>query len=283
MTKKEIDLQQLLLIAINASLRAGDAIMEVYGSEDFQIEAKADNSPLTLADKMSNAHIEKALQSTGLPILSEEGKDIPYEERKQWEHFWLIDPLDGTKEFVKRNGEFTVNIALIYRKRPVLGVIYAPVHKLLYFASEDFGSYRLHAKDAPQGLSFPNLNDLSAISERLPLPIAKRRFTVVASRSHMSPETMSYVEKLRDMHGSITFASTGSSLKICLVAEGTADIYPRFAPTMEWDTAAGQAIAELAGRSVVDYSTDEPLEYNKEELRNSWFIVSSDNDRFFSR
>lgn len=282
-TRKEIDLHKLLLIAVNASIRAGEAIMEVYGLENFQLETKADNSPLTLADRLSNAYIEKALLPTGLPILSEEGKDIPYEERKNWEYFWLIDPLDGTKEFVKRNGEFTVNIALIYRKRPVLGVIYAPVHKLLYFASEDFGSYRHHDKDRQAGTIYNDLNELAAASERLPLPLAKRRYTVVASRSHMSPETMSYIEKLRDMHGSIAFASTGSSLKICLVAEGTADIYPRFAPTMEWDTAAGQAIAELAGRSVVDYSTDTPLQYNKPELRNSWFIVSSDTDRFFSR
>lgn len=279
----EINLQELLLVAINASLRAGEAIMEVYGTDDFQVETKADNTPLTLADKRSHDAIEQALASLKLPILSEEGMDIPYEERNSWEYYWLNDPLDGTKEFVKRNGEFTVNIALIHNHRPVLGVIYAPVPQLLYFAAEDFGCYRHYDKNSKPGIVHTDLNELVAASNRLPLSLPRRQFTVVASRSHMSEETVEYIEKLRDMHGPIAFASSGSSLKLCLVAEGTADVYPRFAPTMEWDTAAGQAIAELAGKWVIDYSTDQPLRYNKPELRNNWFIVGGDTDHFFTR
>lgn len=276
----EINYPSLLLTAIHAALKAGEAILEIYGTEDFQVETKEDLSPLTLADKKANEAIEEVLTATGLPLLSEEGKDIPYEERKSWEYFWLIDPLDGTKEFIKRNGEFTVNIALIRKQRPVLGVIYSPVHQLLYFASEEVGSYR-NAK--AKGLAYENLHQVIQDSERLPLPLPKRRFTVVTSRSHMSADTLNYVEHLRDMHGSIAFASTGSSLKLCLVAEGSADIYPRFSPTMEWDTAAGQAIIELAGKWVIDYKTDKPLLYNKPDLHNNWFIAVADTDRFFNR
>lgn len=278
----EIDYPSLLLIAVNASVRAGEAIMEVYGTDNFKVETKEDRSPLTLADKNAHVVIEKALAGTGYPLLSEEGSHTPYEERKKWDHFWLVDPLDGTKEFVKRNGEFTVNIALIRKHRPVLGVIFSPVHNLLYFASEEVGAYR-HPKPKAKGMTFAELHDIISESERLPLPLPKKRFTVVSSRSHMSPETMSYIERLRDMHGNIAFASTGSSLKLCLVAEGSADVYPRFAPTMEWDTAAGQAITELAGRSVIDYTTGEPIVYNKPDLHNNWFIAAGDTDRFFTR
>ena len=278
-----INLQELLLTAINASLRAGEAIMEVYGTDDFQVEIKADNTPLTLADKRSHETIEHALAPLKLPILSEEGKDIPYEERRSWEHYWLNDPLDGSKEFVKRNGEFTVNIALIHHNRPVLGVIYAPVPQVLYFAAEDFGSYRHYTKDRKHGFIHTDLNELVAESNILPLALPRRQLTIVASRSHMSEETVEYIEKLRDLYGPMAFASSGSSLKMCLVAEGTADLYPRFAPTMEWDTAAGQAIAELAGKWVLDYSTHKPLQYNKPELRNNWFIVGPDTDHFFTR
>lgn len=278
----EINYPSLLLTAVNTALRAGEAIMEVYGTEDFKVEAKEDQSPLTIADKKAHEVIEKLLTSTSLPLLSEEGKHTPYEERKNWEYFWLIDPLDGTKEFVKRNGEFTVNIALIRKQRPVLGVIYSPVHQLLYFASEEVGAYR-HAKPKTPGLVYTHLHEIIQESERLPLALPKRRFTVVTSRSHMSPETLNYVERLRDMHGNIAFASTGSSLKLCLVAEGSADVYPRFSPTMEWDTAAGQAITEFSGRWVIDYKTGKPLAYNKPDLHNNWFIASSDTDRFFNR
>lgn len=276
----KIDYPALLLTAVNTAMRAGEAIMKVYGTDDFQVEQKKDQSPLTLADRRAHEVIEKDLASSGFPILSEEGLHTPYEERKEWEYFWLIDPLDGTKEFVKRNGEFTVNIAMIRKQRPVLGVIYSPVHQLLYFASEEVGAYR-HGK--AQGTSYTHLHEIIQESERLPLAIPKRRFTVVTSRSHMSPETMNYVERLRDMHGNIAFASTGSSLKLCLVAEGSADVYPRFSPTMEWDTAAGQAIAELAGKWVMDYETGKPLVYNKPDLHNNWFIAAADNDRFFNR
>lgn len=278
----ETDLHRLLLIAINAALRAGEAIMEVYGMEDFQVQTKSDDSPLTIADQNANAAIEHFLKHTGLPILSEEGLHTPYEERKSWKHFWLVDPLDGTKEFIKRNGEFTVNIALIANTRPVLGVIYAPVTQALYFASEEVGSFR-HIHPKAKGVVYTSLGELTGESERLPLPLPRKRFTVVASRSHSSPETSSFIEHLRDMYGNIAFASSGSSLKLCLIAEGTADAYPRFTNTMEWDTAAGQAIAELAGKYVIDQSTHRPLTYNKPDLRNNWFIAGSETDRFFTR
>jgi 3'(2'), 5'-bisphosphate nucleotidase len=212
-------------------------------------------------------------QAGKLPILSEEGRDILYAERKAWEHYWLVDPLDGTKEFIKRNGEFTVNIALMHRDRPVMGVILVPVKDILYFAAEGTGAFRLSGTSALKShLSFEELKGAAA---RLPLKTTAeaRTFTAIASRSHMSGETSSFLDELKTEHGGIEIVSAGSSLKFCLVAEGAADIYPRFAPTMEWDTAAGQAIVEQAGGSVLQYGTGEPLRYNKENLLNPWFIV----------
>ena len=208
-----------------------------------------------------------------LPLLSEEGRDIPYGERKAWEYYWLVDPLDGTKEFVKRNGEFTVNIALMHRDRPVMGVVLVPVKDILYFASEGTGAFRLAGTSALKSqISF---EELTGAAVRLPLKTVTKAgtFTAIASRSHMSGETSSFLEGLEKEHGAIEIISAGSSLKFCLVAEGNADIYPRFAPTMEWDTAAGQAIVEQSGGSVLQHGTGVPLRYNKENLLNPWFIV----------
>ncbi|NQY67107.1 MAG: 3'(2'),5'-bisphosphate nucleotidase CysQ [Flavobacteriales bacterium] len=264
------DLNSLLLAAVEASLEAGKEIMDVYKSDDLGVEIKEDNSPLTLADKRGNDKIMEILESTNLPTLSEEGKSIAYDERKDWEMFWMIDPLDGTKEFVKRNGEFTVNIALIKANTPVMGVIYVPVKEELYFSSEEIGAYKL---DDITSLGDLSIDDLISKSDKLPKGNGSTKFTVVGSRSHKSVETEECINQLSEKHGDIEMLSIGSSLKLCMVAEGRANVYPRYAPTMEWDTAAGHAIALGADKNVIDYSTNEPMLYNKENLLNNWFTV----------
>ncbi|NJD56909.1 MAG: 3'(2'),5'-bisphosphate nucleotidase CysQ [Nitrospirae bacterium] len=259
---------------LRISRDAGAAILDVYDS-DFAVEHKDDKSPLTLADRRSHEVIVTGLSELGgmdIPVLSEEGKNIPFEERRAWEFFWLVDPLDGTKEFIKRNGEFTVNIALIHRGRTVLGVIYIPVKGLFYFGAQGLGSFRLPASSTDD---LASADTIAGMAARLPDPVAPAPFTVAGSRSHMSPETEAYIATLRERHGDIAFVSAGSSLKFCLVAEGRAQVYPRFAPTMEWDTAAGQAIVECAGGTVLRTDAPVPLEYNKENLLNPWFVASA--------
>lgn len=263
-------MEALLFIAIKASLKAGEEILKVYES-DFAVEHKEDNSPLTLADKNAHTIISEILKVTNFPVLSEEGKLIDYAERSQWKHFWMVDPLDGTKEFVKRNGEFTVNIALIHKQRAILGVIYIPVTKTLYFAAEGIGSFKWQNTDFK--IQIDSLKDILNFSKKLPVENPNKKFTIVASRSHLSEETRMFIDGIKTMHKEVEFISSGSSIKLCLVAEGSADIYPRFAPTMEWDTAAGQAICEVAGKNVIDYSTNKTLLYNKQDLLNNWFIV----------
>jgi 3'(2'), 5'-bisphosphate nucleotidase len=275
-------MEQLLLIAIGAAMQAGQSILEIYETE-FVVEHKADNSPLTLADRRSHQILVDHLVSTHLPILSEEGRDLPYEERRAWHTFWLLDPLDGTKEFVKRNGEFTVNIALIRKSQPVMGVIYVPVQDVLYFGATDWGAYKLTGA-ANQIASFAEaltdkreqFQNVCHVSQRLPLgSMAPGLITVVGSRSHSTPEVQQIVDNLKKQHDEVNLISAGSSLKICMVAEGRAHLYPRTGPTMEWDTAAGQAIAEAAGARLLVFDTEEPLRYNKENLRNPWFVVQS--------
>ncbi len=273
-----IQYDKLILTTILAAKRAGEAILDVYKS-DFAVEQKDDKSPLTLADKRSNEIIVNVLEQTvtvnnsTVPILSEEGKETSYEDRKKWEYFWLVDPLDGTKEFVKKNGEFTVNIALIHKHKPVLGIIYIPVKDVFYFAAINFGTYKLENSEIlTDDLSIEQLIDKS---QKLPLDNNnKTSLTVVGSRSHTSEEFSEFVERLNEKYENVEFISSGSSLKLCLVAEGKADVYPRFGPTMEWDTAAGQAIVEQAEGTVMDTQTNEPLSYNKSNLLNPFFIVS---------
>lgn len=273
-----IQYERLILTTLLAAKRAGEAILEVYGS-DFAVEQKDDKSPLTLADKRSHEIIMDVLEQTitvnncTVPVLSEEGRGIPFDERKKWEYFWLVDPLDGTKEFVKRNGEFTVNIALIHNHKPVLGIIYIPVKDVFYFAAIDFGTYKLeNSENLVDNLSIKELLDKS---QKLPLTSNNESsITVIGSRSHTSEEFSEFVERLNERYENVEFISSGSSLKLCLVAEGRADVYPRFGPTMEWDTAAGQAIVEQAEGRVMEVQTKEPLRYNKENLLNPFFIVS---------
>jgi len=261
-------LMDLLNVSINAALEAGRQILEVY-SRDFAIETKNDNSPLTEADKVSHTVIKQALAQTNIRLLSEEGKQIDFADRKSWDIFWLIDPIDGTKEFIKKTGEFTVNIALIKNGSPVMGVVYAPVTGALYFGAEDKGSFYYKV----------NLQQLAPVAEiiknakKLPLQSTVEVYTVVASKSHNTPETDVFIEGRRKAHGEITIVNAGSSIKLCLVAEGAAQVYPRLAPTMEWDTAAGHAVARFAGCNVYDYATKAELVYNKENLLNPWFVV----------
>ena len=261
-------MNKILETAITAALEAGKVILDIYNSDDFEIELKGDNSPLTKADIASHNVIISYLKNTGIPVLSEEGKSISYNDRKEWNQLWIVDPIDGTKEFIKRNGEFTVNIALIEHQKPVLGVIYVPVSGALYFSAKDYGAFKVNV----------NLEDYSVAAllsqaSKLPLERADKTFTIVASRSHRSPETENYVSEMRQKHGAVNLMSKGSSLKLCMVAEGIADCYPRFAPTMEWDTAAGQAICEHAGFEVMDWNTKAPMLYNREDLLNAWFLV----------
>jgi 3'(2'), 5'-bisphosphate nucleotidase len=252
-----LDLSSCLSKAIDAAKVASEEILEVYRSGDFQTESKGDNSPLTQADKRAHHAIVVALGPLQLPILSEEGKTIPYSDRKDWPYFWMVDPLDGTKEFVKRNGEFTVNIALIHQQRPVLGVVVVPVTGDIFYAQEGQGAYLIRG-----GTIMP-------LQRRAPVDLRQSGLRVVASRSHMDVQTESFIKQLDQP----VLLSKGSSLKFMLLAEGLADVYPRFAPTMEWDTAAADIIVQETGFSVFQEGSDKLLRYNKENLLNSFFLV----------
>lgn len=265
--------KEVILHIIDAALEAGRCILDVYNDPqaDFEIERKADNSPLTIADRKSNEVITRYLQETPYPILSEEGKHLPYKERCQWDAIWIVDPLDGTKEFIKRNGEFTVNIAWVKGHTPLFGVIYVPVKQTLYWGDVESGkAFKLAGISQRGSLT---LNELEAQATRLPVEKNTEAYVIVASRSHLSPETEKRIQAQREIHQQVELVSVGSSIKICWVAEGVADEYPRYAPTMEWDTAAGHAIAKAAGAEIYQADTDTPVVYNKEDLLNPWFLV----------
>ncbi|BAF72668.1 3'(2'),5'-bisphosphate nucleotidase CysQ [Sulfurovum sp. NBC37-1] len=245
----KIDLKEIEKIA----LEAGKIIMEIY-NRDFSIEYKDDRSPLTEADLASHDVIVKRLEKYGIHVMSEESRTIDYDRRKAWEYYWCIDPIDGTKEFIKKNGEFTINIALIHHNMPVLGVVYAPALNDMYTAKQGQGAFK-------NGKKMP-LQSNSAPSDKI---------SVVASKSHLSDETQAFIDALNAKE--IVQVSKGSSLKLCMVAEGKADIYPRLAPTMEWDTAAADAIVRESGRMTYQYENGMPLVYNKMDLLNPWFVV----------
>ena len=258
-------------------IRAGQKIIEVYESADFNIEYKGDDSPLTRADSESHRVIQAGLErlfvnGKNLPVLSEEGCNTPFEERRDWNLFWLVDPLDGTKEFIKRNGEFTVNIALIENGTPTAGFVYIPVTDILYFGNNGLGSFRLDNAVSSVG---SGVIDKAA---RLEPSEGTGMVRVVASRSHLSEETEAYIESLKSRYGRVDIVSSGSSIKLCMVADGSADVYPRFAPTMEWDTAAAHAVCKYAGVGVIDINTKKELNYNKENLLNPWFLVYKNED-----
>jgi 3'(2'), 5'-bisphosphate nucleotidase len=256
----------LLETAKKAALVAGDEILKIYNTSDFGVESKSDNSPLTLADKQAHLAIVKQLESTNLPILSEEGRSIPFEERKKWETFWMIDPLDGTKEFIKRNGEFTVNIALIENNQPVLGIVYSPVLDKLYFGGSVVGFSKLKTTDTEVELVKKSGTTLEELK-------TKDQCRIVASRSHRNAETEDFIASCANTD----IVSMGSSLKFMVLAEGNADIYPRFAPTMEWDTAAANGVSRGLGYNVYQVIENKPtqelVKYNKEDLLNPYFIA----------
>jgi 3'(2'), 5'-bisphosphate nucleotidase len=250
-------IEKYLEIAIDAAEAAGRSILEIYKSDDFETGYKGDDSPLTRADLASHALIMELLNVTGLPVLSEEGKAIDFDIRKTWDLFWMVDPLDGTKEFIKRNGEFTVNIALIQKGRPIMGVVNVPVSGITYYGIGGVGAFKKNTTGETEAISVSKSN---------------QGIIIVASRSHMSNETSAFIAGYEGAE----LISMGSSLKLLLVAEGKAQLYPRFAPTMEWDTGAAQIILEEAGGQVIDQSTNAPLRYNKENLLNPYFVAYGD-------
>ena len=299
----EAELDRLLVAAARAALAAGREILEVYRG-GFTVDTKEDLSPITEADRRAHREILRRLGDAGAyPILSEEGRMIPFEERRHWHTFWLVDPLDGTKEFVKRNGEFTVNLALVSQAGPELGVVYAPVPDVLYFAHRQVGSYKLQAPaarvpglgprdgpgspggrdGAPEAVEAaePAARILLAAAERLPVavPLAldpqrrRPRLVVMTSRSHRGPSLERYLGELRRYADEIEVRSLGSALKPCVVAEGGADLYPRFGSTMEWDTAAAHAIVRGVGKRMIALDTERELVYNKPQLVNPSFLV----------
>lgn len=259
-----IDWKNISESVIAIARDAGAAILDIYANEaDFNVEVKSDDSPLTKADRAANKVICDGLEqlSQVFPIISEENKAIPYEERKDFERFWLVDPLDGTKEFIKRNGEFTVNIALVEGQQPIFGVVYAPVLDEVYWAIKGQGAWMMKGTDK---------TTLEALSFKMTDPGLK----VVCSRSHLNEGTQAFIDALDTPEK----VSKGSSLKFLLMAKGDAHVYPRLGPTMEWDTGAAQIVLEEAGGSVIDEETKEPLRYNKENLLNPYFIAYGNLD-----
>lgn len=260
----------LIDIAIQASLEAGKEIMNVYTTSSFEVETKKDDSPLTIADKRANDIIISYLKQTNMPIISEETKQLDFPERKNWNKCWIVDPLDGTKEFIKKNGEFTVNIALVENGIPTIGVLYVPDFKTLYFAEvKTKKAFKVVLKNhkTPVDDVLKNASEIKPVKN-------KDKARIVGSRSHLNEETQKFIDTISD-NEEVEIVSKGSSLKFCLVAEGKADLYPRYAPTMEWDTAAGHAICKAVGVTVTALPTNTPLKYNKENLLNPWFLVSN--------
>lgn len=255
--EEHIDIQKL----IDISKQAGEEIMKVYENE-IDVEYKSDDSPLTKADQKSNEIIMEWLQQffPDIPIISEENKEIPFEERKNWEYYWLVDPLDGTKEFINKNWEFTTNIALIHKDEPVLWVIYVPDEWITYYAKRNLGSFKIDTHWTHHKLEVSNPT--------------QGTIRVIASRSHGNDEaTENYIENLKSKYEDIQFTNAWSSVKFCLIAEWKADIYPRLKPTMEWDTWAGHIIAQESWATIENFGTWEKLKYNKEDMTNPSFIV----------
>lgn len=254
-----MQLQELAINVMKIAEKAGNEIMRIYeSSANKRISYKPDQSPLTVADQKANEIILEGLKnlSVKFPVVSEESNHIDYEFRKIFDHFWLVDPLDGTKEFIKRNGEFTVNIALIEHNKPVLGVVYAPFFKEMFWAAEGEGAFLVQNKKSEK---------LCALKFRM----TDSQLKIVCSRSHSNTDTLQFIEKFRDPE----IVQRGSSLKFMALARGEAHIYPRLAPTMEWDTAAAQIIVEESGGKVVDAGTGTPLVYNKASFHNPFFIA----------
>lgn len=265
--------RELLKLAVNAALQAGEQILDIYNT-DFAVETKSDDTPVTIADKTSGQCISRILAESGIPIISEEEDICDYSVRKDWSQVWIVDPLDGTKEYIKRNGEFAVNIALVEDGKPVIGVIYAPVIHDIYFASTELGSFKITQHDLIYELTKKNIAEsLFEFGKKLPLQKPPKTYTLVASRSHLSREVNERIAQLKKVYGEVDIISVGSSIKQCWVAEGKAHEYPRYGLTMEWDTAAGQCILEMADCELVDLQTNLPMQYNKANMRNNFFVA----------
>ena len=273
---KKILLPQLF----NAAVKAGAAIMRVYkNSDDYDIGIKDDKSPITIADRLAHKAIKDALGATRIPILSEEGREMLYDERRNWDLFWLVDPLDGTVEFIKGNNEFTVNIALMENNECVASAVYVPYLEKIYIAMRGAGSFvkRGVAPDADADYSY---DSIVAGRERLPLrDEANERQRIAVSRSHQTPETGEYVREALSRHPEAEVMEQGSSYKFCLLAEGSVDYYVRTTRTYEWDTAAGELILTEAGGTARSLPDGEPFRYNKEDLSNPWFVCKSKHCR----
>jgi 3'(2'), 5'-bisphosphate nucleotidase len=264
--------EQLLEMAVRASLKGGREIMDIY-DKPFKVHYKQDESPVTEADRRASKFIVQELEASGIHVISEEEDIADFEQRKNLARLWLVDPLDGTKEFVKKNGEFSVNVGLIENGFPLLGVVYMPVLKELYFALPKHGAFKIdHEVFMHHDVMSFSLDELMSYARKLPMT-HPHRYTVVASRSHLSKETYAHLEKLKFEKGETEVVYSGSSVKMCWVAEGKAHEYPRYGRTMEWDTAAGQAIVEMAGGRFLNLHTGERIHYNKKDLGNPDFIA----------
>jgi 3'(2'), 5'-bisphosphate nucleotidase len=269
------DFVEMMLSAVTTAVQSGREILRIY-EKPFEVERKEDHSPVTVADRASHRVIEKLLQISfpEIPVLSEEGKTVPFKVRKKWSLFWLVDPLDGTKDFIKRNGEFTVNIALVRGNTPVLGVINIPSADTVYFGMEGGGAFKVTAA-SKYIYKKKNSDIIFDRSETLPIDREKKRehLVIVKSRSHSGEKTEQCIEKLLALYSGNRIITAGSSIKLCLLAEGSADVYPRLGPTMEWDTAAGHAVLRFSGGDVLRADNWSPLVYNKEELLNPPFVA----------
>lgn len=262
----------LLPFAFNAAVRAGAEIMKVYNNrEGYDIEVKRDNTPLTIADRLAHNKIKEVLGETRIPILSEEGREMLYDERKNWDMFWLVDPLDGTIEFIKGNNEFTVNIALMADNECVGAIVYVPYLGKMYFAERGCGAMVLENIVPDENANYTN-QDIRSKALILPLESAAHdKFRIAVSRSHQTAETADFVEQMRKAHPEAEIVEQGSSYKFCLMAEGVIDYYPRTTTTYEWDTAAAELILAEAGGKTHSLPDHKPLQYNKENLHNPWF------------
>lgn len=267
-------MKKILLDSIYAAIEAGKIVNEIYQT-DFEISTKSDNTPVTTADKLSSKKIISLLSHHQMPIISEEEILLNQNDFQNIHTYFVIDPLDGTREFIKKNGEFTINIALIENKEPVLGVVYAPAVRLLYFAMKHFGAYKISDNDLNKIILSHtyNLDDILQMSDKLPIYNLPNVYTIITSRSHLDEKTINYIDDKRKEHSVVEYIRMGSSIKMCLLAEGKAHEYPRFGRTMEWDTAAAHIILKEAGGNILDTRYLQPLEYHKPNFENPDFIA----------
>jgi 3'(2'), 5'-bisphosphate nucleotidase len=267
---------RLLPECFNAAVKAGAAIMKIYkNQDDYDISLKSDKTPITVADRVAHNTIKEHLGPTRIPVLSEEGREMLYDERRNWELFLLVDPLDGTLEFIKGNNEFTVNIALMADNECVASALYVPYHCKMYIAAKGIGAYLIR-DIVPQENPQYSRDAIEKVMERLPLESSQHEgFRVAVSRSHQTPETHQRIDQMRQEHPDLEVIEQGSSYKFCLLAEGTVDYYVRTTHTYEWDTAAGELILSEAGGRTRSYPDGEQLKYNKEDLKNPWFEAHS--------